>query len=232
MQPGMLRRAIRRQRKLQHTRARAHTEEHTHTRTHLIHTHTPTRTRTRTHARAHTRTRTHTHTRTLMCAHIRTDTQKQIHTHARGASLGAVAGRDEPQPICVQMRAEAGGNKCTRGCAAVLAQTWAGVSATSACASVCRDVARRFEDTTDRVPREHSRAPAANTMRNTPKRHTHTHTHPRTRAPARASGNGPLQRGVSGNGRPNNTPRGRRRWRAAARAVPGSRERAALPMDA
>jgi hypothetical protein len=33
------------------------------------------------------------------------------------------------------------------------------------------------------APREHSRAPAADTMRNPPKRHTHTHTHthPRTR---------------------------------------------------
>ena len=61
---------------------------------------------------------------------------------------------------------------------------WARASATSACASACRDVARRFEGTSDRIPREyseypreHSRAPAANTMRNTPKRHTHTHTH-------------------------------------------------------
>ncbi len=57
-------------------------------------------------------------------------------------------------------------------------------------------------------------------LRNTPNG-TLTRTLTRTRAPARASGNGPLQSGVSGNGCPTNTPRGRRRWWAAARAVPG-----------
>jgi hypothetical protein len=69
---------------------------------------------------------------------------------------------------------------------------WTGASATSACASVCRDLARRFEGTTGRVPREyseylreHSRAPAADTMRTTPKRHTHTHTHTPPRARTR-----------------------------------------------
>jgi hypothetical protein len=192
MQPGTLRRAIRQACSLQHARAHAHTEEHTH-----AHTQTQTRACTR----GCTHSRVHTHTRTLMCAHRHTDTQKQIHTHKRAA------------PALAQMRAEAGANKCTRGCAAVLAQTWAGARATSACASACRDVARRFEGTTDRVPgdyseylREYSRAPAADTMRSTRKRHTHT----RTRAPARASGNGPLQSGVSGNGCPNHTPpRGR-----------------------
>ena len=77
MQPGMMRPAIRRQRKLQHTRARAHTEEHTPAHAHS-HTHT--------HTRACTHSRVQTHTRTLMCAHRHTDTQKQIHTQTRAAT--------------------------------------------------------------------------------------------------------------------------------------------------
>ncbi len=128
MQPGMMRRAIRRQRKLQHTRARADTEEHTHAHT---------RANTRVHTRACTHSHVQTHTHTLMCAHGHTHThvcarthrhtETDPHAHARGPSLGAVARRDEPQPSA-QMRAEAGANKCTRGCAEVLAQMWAGVS--------------------------------------------------------------------------------------------------------
>ncbi len=94
------------------THAHAHTRslKSTHTHTPDEHAHARTHTRTHTRARAHTHTHTHTHTRTLMCAHRHTSTQKQIHTHKRGASLGAVAGRDAPQPICAQMGAEVGAN--------------------------------------------------------------------------------------------------------------------------
>jgi hypothetical protein len=62
MQPGTLRRVIRRQRKLQHTHAHAHTE--------CAHTH--------------------------VCAQTQRHTETDPHAHARGPSLGAVAGRDEP----------------------------------------------------------------------------------------------------------------------------------------
>ncbi len=158
------------------THAHAHTlkSTHTHTLDALAHSHM--HTRACTHTRAHTRTRAHTHTHTHVCAQTHRHTETDPHAHARGASLGAVAGSDEPQPAA-QMRAEAGANKCTRGCAEILAQTWAGASATSACASVCI-LARRFEGTTDRVPREYSECTCTNAQWHT---HTHTHTHPRTR---------------------------------------------------
>jgi hypothetical protein len=117
MQPGMMRRAIRRQRKLQHTRARAHahTEEQTHTHTRctrtLTYAHTPSPRRARTHTRtcAHI-TRTHTHTHSCVRTCTQTHRNRSTHAHARGPSLGAVAGRDAPQPICAQMRADAGPN--------------------------------------------------------------------------------------------------------------------------
>jgi hypothetical protein len=67
-------------------------------------------------------------------------------------------------------------------------------------------------------------------MRNTPKRHTHTHTH--THARTRT---GKWEWAIAKRRKwewvPQKYPEGRRRWRAAARAVPGSRERASLPMD-
>jgi hypothetical protein len=185
-----------------------------------------------TRAHAHTLKSTHSHTLDAQ-GHTETDP----HAHARRASLGAVAGRGELQPSA-QMRAEAGANKCTRGYAEVLAQTWAGASATDARAhqsagtwraglgALRTEYLREYSEYPVSTQEHLQQTPCATRPNGTP-----TLTLTRTRAPARASGNGPLQSGVSGNWCPTNTPRGRRRWRAVARAVPGSRERASLPMD-